>query len=470
MKGLFVPKEAWEILRLFSRESRGFPLYLVGGFIRDTLLGRCSHDLDLLVFDDPKELLKRVGIPFFALDKERKIYRSLWKEYRIDLSAPRRETLEGDLLERDFTINAMAYPLRGKERIIDPWRGLEDLRNRVVRVVAPWALESDPLRILRAFRLSQTLGFKISADTVEYCEKGASLLNKVAKERIGEEMALLLAHPFSFRAFYEMKRWKILEVLLPEMCKGRGILHGKWRGADLEGHLLYTLKSLEEMIAVLSFLFPLRFADLRGLLMSRAEGEHTYLTLLKLSALVHDIGKPRTMLQRGDDVTFWGHDKEGSKMAKEIAERVALGRKATAILERLVAHHMWLHLLARGGEISRKAQGRFFRRLGREGVLLVLLSLSDSLASSGQYGFFHLLPFARELLTFYYSVYLKEESMQKPILDGEEVMRLLYIKPGPKVGEVLSALLDAQMAGEVKTRGEAIEYVKRRFSLKGPSH
>jgi len=463
MSELFIPQEAQDVIFPLLRESKDAPLYLVGGFVRDLLLKRHTFDIDILTFDDPEKLLKRAGFKYFVLDEERKIYRAISGKYRIDICAPRAKTLKEDLQERDFTINAMAWPLWGKGKLIDPWGGYEDLNAKIIRLVSPWAIESDPLRILRAFRLSLTLGFRISTDTLYMCKKAASLITKVAPERIKEEICLILSHPMSFKAFCEMKRYRILDVLFPEIAVARGMPHGKWKGIDLSDHFIYTLQSLEEIILALYALLPSYHEKLKELLELKVEGDYTYLCLLKLAALIHDIGKPKTMVERENEITFWGHDKQGGEMVKEIAQRLALGKKASAVLEKLVAHHMWLHLLARVGEITTKAKGRFFRKLSREGVLLILLSLSDSLSSSGQRGFFYLFPYAQELMNFYYEIYLKEESMQKPLLDGNEIMKLLSIGPGPDVGKALASLLDAQMAGEVKTKEEAKEYIKRIF-------
>ena len=454
-----VSHKAREILEAFLSRG-GEALYLVGGFLRDLLLGRESHDIDLLYMGDPRELLEALGGTWFPLDQERGIYRMIWGEYQVDVAAPRAFPLEEDLRERDFTVNAMAYSLL-KGELIDPWGGMGDLASRRIRVVTPWALEEDPLRVLRVFRLSLWLAFSPTQDTLELASRAAPRLREVARERIREELSLLLAHPASGEAFRAMARWGVLSVLLPEVQEGRGILQGKWMGTDLEGHLLGTLLSLERILPFLDAFFSPHSSALREALALEVEGGVTCSKVLKLAALLHDIGKPPTMVRRDGGLTFWGHDRRGGERVRALGERFGLGSRASGLLATMVSHHMWLHLLARQPEVTPRARGRFFRRLENIGGGVILLSLADALASSGEWGFYLLLPLAREMVDFYYSRFLRDERLRKPLLGGHEVMELLSIPPGPRVGEVLRALVEAQSGGQVTTEEEAREFVRK---------
>ncbi len=450
--------EAREIVETLLARGGG-RLYLVGGFLRDLLLGRASYDMDFLYLGDPLEILGDMDRPFFPLDVPRGIYRMMWGRYQVDVAAPRALSLEEDLRERDFTVNAMAYSLTRKE-LLDPWGGVEDLEARRLRAVTPWAFREDPLRVLRAFRISSHLSFTATQDTLELAARAAPLLSQVAKERIKEEFSLILAHPRSAEVFKSMAREGILGVIYPEVEEGRGILQGKWLGTDLKGHLLGTLYSLERIIPFLQDFFPSYHSSLRTVLAEEVEGGYSRLKVLKLAALLHDIGKPSTMAKRGEDLTFWGHDRKGGERVRSLGGRLGLGVRASALLASLVSHHMWLHLLARQGEVTSRARGRFFRRLGKEGVVVILLSLADALASSGEWGFYLLLPLAREMLEFYYSRFLVDERLRRPLLSGYEVMELLSLEPGPEVGELLRALVEAQSEGKVTSKEEARKFLE----------
>jgi len=452
-----MPLKAREIVEAFLSRG-GERIYLVGGFLRDLLLGRESHDIDLLYMGNPLEILENMDRPFFPLDVPRGIYRMMWGEYQVDVAAPKASSLEEDLRERDFTVNAMAYSLAGKE-LLDPWGGMEDLEARRLRAVTPWAFREDPLRVLRAFRISLQLSFTPTQDTLELATRVAPLLSQVAKERIKEEFSLILAHPHSVEVFKAMARRGVLGVLFPEVEEGKGILQGKWLGTDLRGHLLGTLYSLERILPYLRDFFPLHSSSIKDLLVEEVEGGYSRLKVLKLAAFLHDIGKPSTMVRRGNDLTFWGHDREGGERVRTLGERLGLGTRASGLLAILVSHHMWLHLLARQEKVTSRAKGRFFRRLGRDGGAVILLSLADALASSGEVGFYLLLPLAKEMMDFYYSRFLVDRRLQRPLLSGHEVMEILSLKPGPQVGEVLKALVEAQSEGRVTNLEEAREFL-----------
>jgi poly(A) polymerase len=149
-----------------------------------------------------------------------------------------------------------------------------------------------------------------------------------------------------------------------------------------------------------------------------------------------------------------------------IGRRLGLGTKASDLLSTLVTHHMWIHLLARQTAITPRAQNRFFRRLGRKGVGVILLSLADSLASSGELGFFHLLPIAQEMLGFYFHSFLTDKRLQKPLINGHAIMQILGLPPGPDVGRSLAALLEAQEEGMVTNEEEAVMFIKNLSSFK----
>ncbi len=431
-------------------------VYVVGGALRDEALGIKVKDVDVVIHEDPSKVL---DAGFFPLDQERGIYRCLWEGMTIDVARMQGESIEDDLKRRDYTINAVAYELNLK-KFIDPLGGLKDAELGILRAVSEDNIKDDPVRILRGIRLWLWLPLKMEEKTRHMLKSNANLLRLTAPERIKEEIVKITAHPLSHKAVFEMERLGIIDEIFPELARSRGLFQGKFYGVDLKGHLLFTYRCCEHLINHIKYFFPEE--ELNAPLKQETEKGVEKRQILKLSALLHDVAKPHTFKIRNDQYTFWGHDKLGAEIAENALKRLKFSSKSAKLVRTLVENHMRLHLLARAGEISQKAKGRFFRHLKEDGVLTVYLSLSDSLSSSGHLGFFYLLRYAEEMLAFYLD-FIKEEKLQKPLLSGYDVMDILNIKPGPMVGKVLSELLEAQTEGRVKTKEEAIKFVKEVF-------
>ena len=444
-----------EPLRKLIKKSKQ-SIFFVGGTVRDYLLNKKTKDIDIVTEEDPEELLKDVN--FFPLDKERKIFRIVYKDYIIDVAKLQGNSIIKDLKRRDFTVNAIAYDIKQK-KIMDPLNGSEDLRKGLLKAVSFENLKEDPIRILRAVRFWLFYPFRLEKKTKSYLSKAADHITKTAGERLKEELFKIMAHPISYKGIHLMYELKILDYIIPEFPKCRGLFQGKFLGVDLAEHLIYTYKSAEVLLKFVHYFWG-DFENILSIINSATESNIEKKQILKFSALLHDIAKPKTFLIRNNEYTFWGHDKEGALIAEQVAERLKLSNKTKKSLASLVSNHMRLHLLARAGEITDKAKGRFFRQLGEDGVMTVLLSLADTLASSGEAGFYYIFPFAYELIEFYFNSYLKKEFYEKPILSGYEIMDILNIKPGPQVGKIIRMLLDAQAEGKVKTKEEAIRFIK----------
>ena len=460
---------------LLGLVEENIPIYAVGGMVRDQLLKRDSKDLDILVMAQNKackllEKAQSVGMRSFPLDVERGIFRGIYKGWIVDFTEPRAPTLMEDLAARDFTINALAVPInresiRHGARVLDPTGGLRDISLKLIRTSRPENILEDSLRSLRCYRFMIKLGFRVEPQTEALVEEGLNHLNKVAGERISEELAFIFAHPLSHTIWNRLARRGTLTRVFPELAPCKGERTGKWYGTDLLFHLLGVLKGTEFVISDLSYLFSDFWRELSTLLHTKVEGEWTQLSLLKLASLFHDIGKPVCRKEKGEKVVFWGHDRSGEALAEGLIERLRLGRAASSALKTHVREHMRMHLLAQGGEVSKKAKGRFFRDMGDVAPLTPLLSLADAWASSGEVGLFTLLPFVEEVIHFYYNNYLQQGEPMKPLLNGHRVMEILGIDPGPSVGRAMEALLDAQLEGVVTTAEEAEEWLKKKGKL-----
>ncbi|MFQ6001301.1 MAG: hypothetical protein ACE5LG_06490, partial [Anaerolineae bacterium] len=284
MPSWFETAEVLKSVRLFLRE-RTPQAYIVGGYLRDQLLGRETRDIDLLVPVNAlplgRQLADHLGGSFVPLDEERGVARIVLQvegeRYLVDLSQMRGD-LEADLARRDFTINALATNLFDPEaHLIDPYGGQRDLKERVVRAVSKEAFEDDPLRLLRGVRLAGELGFRVESRTEGWMRRHASLIITVSPERLRDELCKILALEGSAASLRYLQRTGILTAALPEL-QGRVIEHPL---DSLEG-LESTLPALKEWPA---------FPHLLSHLGQPTAGDRSRLMLLKLTTLLHHLGQ-----------------------------------------------------------------------------------------------------------------------------------------------------------------------------------
>lgn len=431
-------------------------IYIVGGTVRDFLTGRDTKDIDIVVKTDPIRLIE--GKKFIVLDEVLNIYRIIEGNLTIDISKMQGGNIEEDLSRRDFTINAIAYDPK-KEKFIDPFNGIDDLNRRILRVVKPENLVEDPVRLIRAFRFWLLYKLRFEKETYKEIERRADLISSVAMERVKEELVKIVNYKNSARAIFLLYKSGILTSLISELKKAQEFENGKLYGSNLLEHLIYTYMFAERLVNRIKELLPEEIVEA---LKEETEAGLTKLNLIKLGAFFHDIAKPVTFAVKNGTYTFWGHDKIGAKITKETLKTLKFSSKTAGFVSRLVENHMRLHLLARTGEITDRAKGRFFRELGIDGIAVIIVSLADSLASSGFSGYSYLLPFAKEMIDFYMKL-LKKMELRKPLLNGHEVMEILNIGPGPIVGEILKRLLDAQTEGVVRDKEEAKRFILEEF-------
>ncbi len=231
-------------------------VYLVGGAVRDWLLGRPLYDVDLVVprgaLALARTLANHLGAAFYPLDAERGFGRVVWESPRgrvfIDLAPYRGASLEEDLRARDFTINAMAVPLYGELRLIDPTGGLRDLREKVLRACSERSFEDDPLRVLRAVRLSALLGFRIEPRTAKLMRRAAPLLPTVSAERTTAELFRILNLPRPTAPLKALAELGALAHVLPELDAARGVPHLPTPNEDLWLHSLHTAERLVSLL------------------------------------------------------------------------------------------------------------------------------------------------------------------------------------------------------------------------------
>lgn len=457
------------------------PVYLVGGGVRDALLGELSYDLDFAVPEGAIGLAFRVGdalgAPAFVLDEERDIGRVVLpdKESVLDFARFRRESLEADLKDRDFTINAMALPAGTLERehLVDPCGGLQDLQRGVVRLTHEGALADDPVRALRAVRIVARFGFEMTAETAQAVQVAAPDLGAVSAERVRDEVLKLLQTDRPDEGVGQMAALGVLDVVLPEVAALRGVEQSAPHHEPVLAHTVSVLQWLVQVEAVVvngeEGAAPLTEAREALAAYAPEVGEHLARkvvgdvdgrTLLRLGGLFHDVGKARTREVDADGrIRFFGHDKEGAGLAAHRLRRLHLSNEVVRTVQSMVAAHMRPLFLNQTEKVTRRAVYRFFRDAGEAGVDVGLLTVADHLATHDGVGeeeeWKGLLAVVGRLYRHYFEAY-EETVAPPPLLDGNELMDALDLRPGPEVGRLLRLIEEAQAAGEVSTKEEAV--------------
>ncbi|MGB9741929.1 MAG: CCA tRNA nucleotidyltransferase [bacterium] len=422
--------------------------YLVGGALRDILLNREPHDFDFAVagsgIEFAREFARRIRGKLVVLsesdDEARVVYR---KKVILDFNGIGSGPIDLDLRRRDFTINALAWELPDGGALIDRFRGMEDLKNRIIRPVTQDSLAQDPLRLLRAFRLAGELGFTV-AEEVEVQGQRLSLA-RTAPERIGMEFIRILEAPSGTRFVEKLATMGRLGEMIPELAP---LLEDE----ELFQHTLRTCYKIEELLTDPGF-----FARFGPEWDSYFQSQPWRRALLKLAGLLHDIAKPHTrFINESGETHFYGHDSLGARLVVKIGyERLRLSRLQVRMVRTLVKEHMRLHLLATAPELSDRAIRRYFRDLGTEAFGLMLLCYADGWATAGRT--VHLEHTITRMLNQHRAEAAKKRI--KRLVTGNDLIAL-GMKPGPVFKVILQELEDLQVEGKITSREEGIEYLK----------
>ena len=469
------PKASPLILRLrdFFLERR-IESYIVGGYIRDCFLNINSTDIDIAVAYDAIPLAKQMADilhgKYVLLDRYNKIARIILPSFQLDLSSMR-GTIEEDLSKRDFTINAMAVDLTHFENnspVIDPFNGYNDLNDKMIRAVSSTSFEDDPIRLLRALRFAAEFDSDIDRSTELLISTHAHLANKVAGERIHEELCTIASMHNADCSLRNLDRLGILSHLIPELTAGKSISQPKEHFWDVFDHSIETMAAVERLFAAATIEDELlgtipwspRIADYFN---EEISNGHCRKTMLKLAALLHDIGKPATKtVDETGRIRFIGHAQEGAIMAKNILERFRFSNREIHIIVQVITHHMRPGQLGDEAMPSRKAIYRYFRDTGDTGLDILFFSLIDHLAARGPllvetHWHNHI-----KLVEYVILKHTEEQNFVKPpkLIDGHDLISL-GASPGPTIGIILETIREAQASGEIVKRTQALALAKR---------
>lgn len=484
---------------LRQRTSATQRIYLVGGVIRDQLMGQESHDLDLVVNGDVRLLASQVAnqidAPFYMMDDEHKTARIIYqspegKRYFIDFARMRGAVIEQDLTTRDFTINAMAVDIVNPERIIDPLNGGRDVREKVLRACSERSMVIDAVRVLRAVRQSLAWGFRIEPDTLQLIKAAADRLPGVSMERRRDELFRILDGHQVRAAIAILDQVGALIHVLPELEHIKGVRQTMPHTSDLWEHTLATVDWMEKLYDILvgnrdedqganlvlgmavTVLGRFRKA-LRDHYSVTLNPERSIRGLLLLAALYHDIAKPDVQSLDSDGrIHFYDHENYGAEKISMRGRLLALSNQEVDRLVKMVEHHMRVHHLANASsEISRRSIFRYFRALDSAGVDVCLLSLADLLARDGvtisPSQWERELGICRQLLEAWFE--RQTELVAPPrLLSGNEIMDALNLKSGPEIGHLLDTIHEAQAAGQILNRTEALDLARAILARDAP--
>jgi poly(A) polymerase len=461
-------------------------VWVVGGAVRDAIRGREVHDIDLIVRGDAQP----VGHAVADFLGGTTVPVEPWNITRVALPAETdgappfivdvngyRGSLEENLRSRDFTVDAMAVPLRCWETderfdsIVDPLNGKADLARGILRATGDEVFQADPGRMLRGVRLANRLGFRMEPDTARAIRRDAFLLHRVSAERVRDEFMAILAADGARVQLEVLDRLDLLCRVIPELEAARDCdqprAHHYW---DVWGHLLHCVEYAEAVTAghrnnAIYTMAPwtavedVYFSDMIG------DG-HNRRTVLKLGALLHDIAKPQT---KGPDqngrIRFLGHSEQGAEIVESRLPALRLARRTTDLVSAMVLHHLRpSQLRERDNMPSPRAIYRYYRDVGDAAVDTLYLAMADFLAARGP----ELSPerwnnYARMIATVLEAGATPPAREEGPraLVNGHDLMDMLHIPPGPRVGALLERLREAEAVGEISNRDDALAMAAR---------
>ncbi len=442
-----LPKEVINIIKKFEKKS--FEIYIVGGAVHDLIMKRPLYDWDFTTNATPEEMLKlfknqdayytndfgTVGVPS-EIENERPYEITTFRTEHgySDSRRPDKvewgKTLEEDLKRRDFTINALALKRNNKNangyEIIDLFDGEKDLDKKLVRAVGDpnKRFSEDALRMMRAIRIATELGFTIEENTWQALKNNASLINKIAKERIKDELLKIFNSPHPYEGMVMFRNSGLMEEILPEMEKAFGVGQkspGRHHVHDVWTHSLLSLKNCKSDDPIVRF-----------------------------ATFIHDVGKPptRKVLENGV-VTFYNHEMVSAKIARNIAKRFRFSKKQAEKFYRLVRYHQFTV----DERQTDAAIRRFIKKVGLEYVEdMLALRVGDRLGGGARETSWRLEEFKKRLI----EVQKQPFTVHDLKISGGDVMKEMELKPGPKVGDVLDKLFEDVVEKIIPNEKEAL--------------
>lgn len=424
-----IPKEVKFVIDRFRKNN--LEAYVVGGCVRDLIIGVEPEDWDVATNATPREITKifpksfsnnKFGtVTILTGSKNSKLKEIEVTPYRIDEKYTDKrhpdkirwaKTIKEDLARRDFTMNAIALGISGrKPEIIDPFNGQKDIKNRTIQAVGSpeKRFSEDALRMMRAVRFAAVLGFEIEKDTTEGIKKNVPWIRAISKERIRDELIKIIMAPGAADGIELLRELNLLHHILPELEEGYKVAQNKHHIYDCYKHSLLSLEYA---------------------------ARKKFNKYVRTAALFHDIAKPRVKRGKGPDATFYNHEIVGAKMTAQILSRLKFPKKEIEKIVKLVRYHLFYYNV---DEVSESSVRRLVRQAGPENMdELLQVRMSDRIGS----GVPKAEPYKLRHLRYVIDKASKDPiSVRRLKVNGNDIMKTLKIKPGPQIGQILDVLL-----------------------------
>lgn len=486
--------------------------YYVGGVVRDSLLRRACGDIDLAL---PKQRVKPVALALarklnaavFEMDEQFGVWRLVThrENLQIDLTAFQGKNLKEDLLRRDFTFNALAYPVAApltmrlqlvkgqkacvqlkhlqRKFLIDYKNGVADLAARQIKLTNPRVFQEDPLRMLRALRHAAEFKFTISPSVIRQMKKDAPLIVQSAGERVQEELTRMMRTARAYPCILLMEKTGLLDALFPEMTPQRDCAACYYGKGGVLKHTLDCFKREEWLLEHLQKAFPKHHKKIAKFVSDPA--------LFKMAVLLHDVAKPSTAKMKEGRLRFFYHEQKGATLARQILNRLHYSKADNRLICAMIGEHLRPSNLASNGVVTDRGAYKFFRDLGEAALPMLLLCWADYTSYISEAQLRRILPQSTarmmsleraqktahvgktlrhmQLINLLLQKYFDSPKKINPprMIDGKEVMRLLHLQPSPLVGEILEAVAVAQVEGKVSDKTSALAFISQRFGSKG---
>ncbi len=437
-------------------------IYLVGGSVRDYYMGLESTDRDIIVMDeDAREFALKLAdffnATFVPLDEQNKIYRLVLpdKINYIDVTNPVGDSIEQDLMRRDLTINAIAVNIKTGD-VIDISGGVTDIMNKCINYVNEHNFIDDPLRLLRVYRFQALYGFQLAPETINAVCKYSDLIHKSAVERINYELLKLFSGEYAHVALENMNKTWLLEEIFPFVNELKQVPPNAHHHLDLFHHSIEAVKQVQ-------IIYNDASDDVKEHLDRVDFGGFSRLAHLKLAAFMHDIGKFSTWTIEEGKHRFIKHDDVGAKMSVKILKDLHFSNKQIDYISTMIKYHIYPSHVMNSPQITEKIMMRYVRKMDKNSIDAIVLAQADRLSARGPEITDEIVQRNIMSLDMLLRFYLEERETLKPLpklLDGNDVMKILNIKPSKRLGEIMEALHEAQISGDVLTRDHAVEFVK----------
>ncbi len=435
-------------------------IYLVGGTVRDILMGKQPTDYDVAVQSPCEPLAQRIaqnaGSRVIPVGKPNlRVYRVVSGELSFDVAPLEGGSIQKDLKRRDFTVNALAWDLC-RNRLIDIFDGRQDIQERRIRMVLPENFLSDPLRLLRAFRFGAALQFLIEPATKTEIRKHTDKIAGVAGERIRDELMKMLACDKCDSYLQEMDSVGLLTKIFPELEPLKSCQQNKHHDFDGFKHTMAAFSCAEKILAGPDALFK-EPAELREHIKPEP-------ARLKLCLLLHDIGKPacRTQDEEGN-IHFYRHEALGADIARAVSQRLKLSNNHRTYTDFIIRNHLKpLHLFNahQNQQLTRRAIIRFLIKSHPLTVDLLIHAIADARGKKTFQSPTAFEQFCRQLVHVY-AFDFQRKSKSPPLITGHDLINELRLTPSSLFSELLSRVEEERLAGGLQNRAEALEWIKK---------